>query len=328
MAPILSTTRFPGRYATSSSQLHPRDARTAVRQLGLSTFAAFAKVTGRTRTALSRPRVQIFRFHHVLDDEQVPFRSMLRALSRHHTFIGYAEAVRRIESGDIDEPYAALTFDHGQRNGKRAAKIMQEFGITACFFVCPAIIGETDYQKIRQFCIAQLDLPPVPFMSYPDLEALLELGHEVGSHGMHHVDLAAVDPEEAAAQIDVSRRVLQKHLGKINHFAWPYGQFENLTPEAASAVFQSGYTSCASTERGGHGPASHVETGPPCIRREPIQASWPAEHALYLASLNSQRLEPDGSAWPEGWNVEGRKTKKQAKGPRVPKEQPQQEEPE
>ncbi len=301
MPSSLSTTRFPGQYATSARQLQRRDARVTVRQLGRSTFAAFSRVSGRMRGALDRPRVQVFQLHHVLDDELVPFRALLRALGQHHTFISYSQAVDRIERGKVDAPYAVLTFDDGQRSCMRAAKIMKELGISACFFVCPGIIGEKDYQKIRTFCLERLEIPPVPFMSWDDLQRLLEMGHEIGSHGLNHLDLAQLDPEEVIEEIEGSYGALKQHVGRVKHFAWPYGLFENFSPTAAAAVFDAGYVSCASAERGAHGPDIEGQLGPPCIRREPLEANWPASHSLYLAAYNSQRLSPDAAAWPDGW---------------------------
>ncbi|MHC4990595.1 MAG: polysaccharide deacetylase family protein [Planctomycetota bacterium] len=302
MQPGKTLTTFPGRYATAANQLYRRDARGAVRSLSIRTLASMWSVTGRLRTALERPRVQVLRFQHVLEDEQVPFRLLLRALSRQHRFVSYRDAIKRIQSGRIEEPCVALTFDGGQRSGRHAANIMKEFGISACFFVCPALVGMNDYQRIRTFCLERLHIPPVPFLGWDDLAALREAGHEVGSLTMSHADLATLGPDEQAEEIGRSYTELKRRLGgKPAHFAWPYGRFANFSEEAARLVFDTGFKSCASIERGAHVPGER-DAAPPCIHRERVLAGWPPQRILYLAAQNSDPPRPEVGKWP-GWNL-------------------------
>ncbi|MHC5004068.1 MAG: polysaccharide deacetylase family protein, partial [Planctomycetota bacterium] len=230
-------------------------------------------------------------------------RTLLRNLARDHVFIGYGEAVRRIESGQIDEPAIVISFDDGQRSCLQAARIMKEFGISACFFVCPSLVGVTDYHRIRHFCAERLEIAPVPFLSWDEVEQLVADGHEIGSHTWDHPDLAGLPEAEVDERIERARDMLDERLGRApRHFAWPYGGFEHFSAHAARAVFRAGHASCASGVRGAHEPGATVPR-PPCLRRDHVMASWPLSHCLYLLARSVEQHSTDAGAWPDGWAV-------------------------
>src|SRR5260221_8538986 len=91
---------------TTVSALHPWTARSIARHGMLTALSLLESVSGRA-ALLSRPRVQILEFHHLLDDETESFRSLLRVLARDHRFVSYSEAVHRVRTGEIDRPYLA-----------------------------------------------------------------------------------------------------------------------------------------------------------------------------------------------------------------------------
>src|ERR1700720_330956 len=132
-----------------------------VRHVALSTLAKFYETTGQMSPALKRNRIQFLYLHYLFEEDEKSFRKLLEKLSADHRFISYSEAVDKILGGDIERPYIALSFDDGLRNCLNAAQIMNEFGIRACFFVCGSMVGEADYQKIKEFCLQKLGMPPL-----------------------------------------------------------------------------------------------------------------------------------------------------------------------
>jgi hypothetical protein len=115
--------------------------------------------------------VHLVYLHHVFSDEVVPFRKLLSRLSRQATFISHSEAVRRITSGAIDRTYVSISFDDGLLSCLDAARIMEDFGAQACFFVCPAAVDHfDDYVWISRWCHERLHKSPVKVMSWDDLE--------------------------------------------------------------------------------------------------------------------------------------------------------------
>jgi len=257
-----------------------------VRGAALDTLSFFWGLTGKTEKGLKKNRVQFIYLHHIFENEEQDFRRLLAHLSKGHVFIPYFEAAARIVEGRIDAPYLAVSFDDGIRNNLKAAQIMEEFGIRACFFVCPSIVGETDPVKITKFCKEKMHKPPLEFLDWKDIELLLSKGHEIGSHTMTHSNLAALSGDERLHEIKGSFDILKSRIGKIEHFSWPYGEFRHFSKKAAAAVFDSGYKTCASAERGCH--VSKAESLKElCIRRDHVMPGWPVRHVDYFMAKNS-----------------------------------------
>ena len=245
------------------------------------------RLSGREKL-FSRPRVQFLYIHHVFKDEEKALKRLIKALGRQHHFISYSEAVERVFNNNIDKPYIAISSDDGFLNNLAAGRILQEAEISACFFLNPATIGEKDPEKIKQFNSEKLHFPPVEFMDWHDVKALQAMGHEIGSHTMHHVNMAQTDREELKKELVDSKKILQEHCGEINHFAFPYGRFSNFSEPARSLVFETGYNSCATAERGCHFAHAHKpdpEKLP--IHRDHIVLAWPLEHILYFMARNA-----------------------------------------
>lgn len=281
--------------AVAQGPVQAGPAREMLRHGALSLLATFYKATGQMETALARNRVQFLYLHHLPESERPAFRNLLKRLSSGHRFISYSEGVNRIVEGNIDGPYIALSFDDGLKDCLIAAEVMEEFGISACFFVSASVIGETNSAKVKQFCSEQLNIPPTDFLSWTDIDSLLKAGHEIGSHTMRHLNLATLSHQELEVEVGGSFEELSRRLGSVQHFAWPYGLFSDFNSSAARVVFQTGFKSCASAERG-----CHVTQADPhfCIRRDNTVASWPLDHILYLIARNSQQASAQTNEWP------------------------------
>src|SRR5262245_6344322 len=137
--------------------------RSLARSLALTGLAAVGRWTG-LEANLRRPRIHFLYLHFVPGDEQENFRRLLRALSKDHSFISYSDAVARIYSGAIDRPYVTFSVDDGIRNGLELAGILDEFGATACFFVCDRIPGLESQSEVDEFCRLELEIPPTDFL--------------------------------------------------------------------------------------------------------------------------------------------------------------------
>ncbi len=289
----------PEEFVTTVAHLHPRTVRSIARHAVLDVLSLLESLSGRT-AVLSRPRVQILEFHHVLDDETESFRGLLRVLARDHCFISYSEAVNRIRTGEIDRPYLGFSFDDGFKSGVIASRLLDEAGVKACFFICPSIIGETDPNLVARFCRDRLEVAAMPFMSWSDVEDLRRRGHEVGSHSMTHANLGNASSDELTQEIGGAREVLLRRFGSADHFAWPFGRHVDFSPAAARAVFDAGHLSCASGERGAH-VSGEPRTAELCLRRDDIIARWPIAHVLHFLIANSRASSARSNAWPAGY---------------------------
>lgn len=311
-------------WTTRYSQIHRPTFRGRLRHAALSGLAIGSGLLGSVESALKRPRVHFVYLHHVFDDEIEPFRELVHTLCAKMRPIDYSDGVERVLGNRIDRPYVTFSFDDGMKNCLKAAKVLDEFGARACFFVCPDIVGERDQERLERFSRERLHLPPLQFMDWNDLESLQSRGHEIGNHTRSHVNLkdhawrgSASGPRERQAtsssdilrahslvegslddEIAGSLELLRSRLGaSIRHFAWPYGHFDALERDAIEMAFASGHRSCASGQRGAHVVgASSVPAL--CVRRDHVIAAWPKSHVLYLLARSARRASDADNDWP------------------------------
>lgn len=258
--------------------------RTVIRHQALNLLSGYYRQTGRIESALKANRVQFLYLHHLFPEEEAPFGALLLALLENHRIIPYTEAVERILEGKIDGPFISISFDDGFKNTLSASKILRQFGISACFFICPEFVGEMNEERLRMIFKERFHRPPMEFLNWNDVETLLSDGHEIGSHTMTHRRLSDLTPNELDYEIRTSQDRLKSKVGTVRHFSWPYGRSSDITPEARRFVFESGFISCASAERGCH---RRKEKSGDSLRRDHIVADWPISHIEYFLARNA-----------------------------------------
>ena len=267
-------------FVRSQSELYGFSVRGFCRHMALDVLSWRGLLPGAFKKNFDKPRVQIVEMHYLFDDEVEKFRMLLTKLCMSgHTLISYSEAVSRISSGNIERPYIAFTFDDGYKNCLTAAQVLEEFGVTGCFFLNSSIVGENRYSVIEKHCAEKIYKPPVDFMDWADVESLLVKGHEIGGHTYSHANLGKVEGEKIAEEVNRDKEILERYCESVDHFAWPYGASVHFSKEAGEVVFEAGYSSCASAIRGVHLPASSSHC---YVRRNHIIAAWPVPHSLYL----------------------------------------------
>lgn len=273
--------------------------RRTIRYCTLSTLATAAQLTGSLPAALRRHRVHLLLFHDVHPQHEAAFRNMLESLAREHQFVSYSEAVRRVMTGDIDRSYLSVTFDDGRATCFRAARIMTDLGIRACFFVCPSIIGETNPIRVKEFSEQRLREYGVEFLNWNQAEQMRKDGHEFGGHTMTHANLASLDADQLQREVEGCFELVAERLGPATHFAWPFGRFVHFTGEAGRLIFKTGFQSCASAVRGCHIPNGSRTPQEVMLLRDNLEPYWPVSHVKYLLAQGSWTAHPGNDAWPE-----------------------------
>lgn len=276
--------------------------RAFARHGALDVLAAHYRLLSLPDRAWAIPRVHFPYLHTVPRQEEDSFRRLLAELARNHTFIGYSEAVSRVQHGPIDKPYIAFSFDDGFSSNVRTAAILEEFGARAMFFVPSAFIGTATVDGARDF-FGFSEGVHEGAMTWGDLERLLERGHEVGNHTAGHKVMSWISEAEMEDEIQRGRDDLQARLGAVDHFAWPRGRFFHFTEHAARVVFDTGHLSCASAERGAHVQPLHGNQRTLCLRRDHIMTSWPLRHSNYFLARSGRQADRTHNSWPEDWNV-------------------------
>jgi len=272
-----------------------------VRQAALAALSWQGTVTGSTASGLRRKRIHFLYLHSVLPEQEGGFRSLIEALSGQHRFVSYSEAVQRLVQGEIDAPYVSFSFDDGLASCVRAAEILGEYGASAAFFVCPDLVDGGSLEEVRR----RLHVPESAYaegvMGWDQIEALKSQGHEIGSHTRSHVNLGEATEGEMDDEIGGSLGLLEARLGDVRHFAWPFGRFSHFNSLAARKVFEAGFETCASAERGCHVEGSSGNLEELCLRRENVEPSRSLAEHLYFMGRSSRRSRAATNRWPAEW---------------------------
>lgn len=261
-------------------------------------IAGFLFPNTEAASLLSQNRIQFLYIHHIFKDEEEQLRQLLKHLSVHHQFISYSTAVEKILTNSIDAPYVSISSDDGLKNNLSAGTILKEFGVSACFFICPTMIGEKNEEKIKAFTNDRLHFPPVEFLDWKDVDELIKQGHEIGGHTMTHANMANCEGEMLDYEIRECYHELSNRFANELHFAYPYGRHFHFSEAAKKIVFDSGFSSCASAERGCHITNKPMLKQELLIRRDHIILSWPWSHIQYFLANNVRKATEKGNEFP------------------------------
>lgn len=137
-----------------------------------------------------------------------------------------------------------ITFDDGYLNNLLyALPILKKFKFSStCYFVVNKIGGTNDWDQIN-------GVPQVPLMNLDQIKIWHASGQEVGSHGMNHINLNQIEPEQQIYEITQSKIKLESLFDTkivINSFCYPYGAYAQ---ETTNIVHQAEYRSATTTVR-------------------------------------------------------------------------------
>jgi peptidoglycan/xylan/chitin deacetylase (PgdA/CDA1 family) len=124
-----------------------------------------------------------------------------------------------------------LTFDDGYADfATNVEPVMVRYGFVATDYVVSGFVNRPRYMTAAQ--VRQMDVD----------------GMVIGSHTVHHVNLANVPLPVALAEIEGGKAALEQLLGHpVVDFAYPYGGFD---PAVEQLVLQAGFRDAVSTMGG------------------------------------------------------------------------------
>jgi len=282
-------------YYHEAEQFSKKTLRDHARHLALNGLSVVAR-----EKHLAMPRVQFLYIHHIFKDEEKKLDALLKRLSKHHEFISYSAAVDKVASGQIDKPYITFSSDDGFQNNLVAAEILNEYNAKSCFFINPGIIGEKSFDKINKYCKETLRFPPVAFLDWDEVARIQQLGHEIGSHTMMHMNIADASAGQITDDMHQTFRILNQRCGSVQHFAYPYGRFFHFSSTGRKAAIAAGFKSCATAERGCHiSSGKQVSTTDLCIRRDHTVLGWNMKHILYFLINNAKNANVHNNSFPD-----------------------------
>jgi peptidoglycan/xylan/chitin deacetylase (PgdA/CDA1 family) len=168
------------------------------------------------------------------------FDSHLRWLARRgYTPIHLTDWIDYCRNGTpLPEKPVVLTFDDGYRDtAEFGFPLLKKYGFKGTLFLVTNQIGGTNIWDLP------LGVSEQPLMTAEEVRYWSANGIEIGSHSRSHPDLRSCTPETISEELEKSREQLEKLLGKpVTAFAYPYGYFDDRSPEAALSVYNAAVT--------------------------------------------------------------------------------------
>jgi len=136
---------------------------------------------------------------------------------------------------------AVITFDDGYVDNLSAVEELHKRNMRATWFIVSGSIGhEPAWPGDGR--------PAGRLLSGPELQAMQACGMEIGSHGVRHLRLPALDDDALKQELTESKATLETILGTpVGSFAYPYGAWDE---RCIAAVRQAGYSAACTTRTG------------------------------------------------------------------------------
>lgn len=123
----------------------------------------------------------------------------------------------------LPKPIVSLTFDDAFTNFyHNALPLFDKYDMDGTIYLVSQDFNAQDYMTPTQ------------------LNALKAYGFEMGSHSVTHAHLPQLSLEELRFELEESKRVIEERLGgKIEHFATPYGEYNDQVLKEIMKVYSS-----------------------------------------------------------------------------------------
>lgn len=187
---------------------------------------------------------------HALDPHERPaLRDMLQwCRDQGRTFVDTVQYL----SPNCPAGAVNVSFDDNHRGWHEALPIFAEFGVRATFYINTCVLSGTssDEETRRYYDLIAHHGVRAP-LSAGEIRAIHEAGHIIGAHTHSHIDMRRVPMEQARADLEKNRAVLEEITGaKVEHFAYPFGVHRHFSPALGGMVRDMGFRSTAAATPG------------------------------------------------------------------------------
>lgn len=170
-------------------------------------------------------------YHDVIEDDQagnsgVTTEGSWRYKLPPHKFKRHLETIQesmfspRLITEEDGDRGVYMTFDDGGASATTAARLLEEYGYRGHFFVITHRVGDENY------------------LSWSEVDRLVDAGHLVGSHTCTHANLVALDERRRREELTESKAELADRYGSCRSISIPMGMYNNAVFES---IREAGY---------------------------------------------------------------------------------------
>ena len=186
-----------------------------MRNIGLKSIVRYIRGQG----------IRILLYHNILNDCNDPyavnienFKAQMDWISNNgYDVISLNKAMELLDNGESCKKHIVLTFDDGFMDFlQNALPVLDKYGFKVTVFVVVSEAGGISSWRTRDLNRR--------LMGWDDLKKIIDQGHSIGNHGLHHLDLTKITQEDLNKEIVLSRDIIQERSGiKANSFSYPWG---------------------------------------------------------------------------------------------------------
>ena len=192
----------------------------------------------------SKYRLRVLSYHDMEEEDHDLLEKQLLHLKKSWNFLTPDEFELIIyNKKKITKDSLLLTFDDGTiSNYNIACHILEKYKIKAIFFVVTEYALLSDNDKWQEFANININLKESSYklndnfknMRLYELKDLINKGHTIGGHTNTHKRVSNLTNIELIEEIINGTDKLESLLGvKINHLAYPFGNFESVSDSAS-----------------------------------------------------------------------------------------------
>lgn len=180
----------------------------------------------------------------------------------------------------------SYTFDDGLRDQfTLAVPMLNEVGFKGTFFVIPGSIAETPDLAVQK----QNEKRSWGSISWPELKAMSDQGHEIASHTWSHPNLTKLTPGEVDNEFSKASEAIRTHIGYLPvTLAFP---FNASTPEVQAAALKHHIAFRA--YQIGLGEKSTVESLDAWADKQVLDKTWGVLMSHAIANGYSALVDPE-----------------------------------
>ena len=174
-------------------------------------------------------------------DNKNKFINLLTHLKLNWDFISPSQFVKFKERKiKLNRPSLLLTFDDGFKNNLSLMSILDEFSISALFFVCPGLVDLNTSNLLYPLLAKNLfkiscEDQKHELLSWSDLRYIQSRGHAIGNHSSFHFQLNKLSLNDLESDIYLSKSLIRDNLGYDSYFdlfCYPFGGVEHINKKS------------------------------------------------------------------------------------------------